>query len=348
MRYYADRIEILDANVLFLHKARLGALPRAELARLCDDWSLIFANDVFVCLARDLDPPASPELEIYLRYFRPVQHYLTPAAFRRSSQTIYFMHIPKTAGTTAWDAITRPLQAKVYYDSHTSFVANPPSVNDYDIVGGHVFRSAFKRASAPGSRIACILRDPVERVRSAFLHARRRSEDASTFSPTMKLMRELPLRDFLDHPDGKTEANLQLLMLGAPLYETSAKVDNPEFQACAHAAIADANNIITTASQLDAFVDRLRSLLGLPPFEGPLPRLNCLNAADHQSDLAEFNSCADRIRAMAAAEYDLFYRVNNAGLVPSPRPPQASSRRRIPILAASRPFLRRWLGPLQR
>jgi len=348
MRHYADRIDIHDANVLFLHKARLGALPRAELARICNEWSLVFANDVFVCLARDLARPAPPRIDAYLRYFRPVQHYLTPAAFRRSAQTVYFVHIPKTAGTTAWDAITNPVQAKVYYDSHNSFVANPPGGNDYDIVGGHVFRSAFERASLPGSRIACVLRDPVERFRSAFLHARRRSEDASTFSPTMKLMRELPLRDFLDHPDAKTEANLQLMMLGAPPEETNAEPDNLEFQACALAAIADPNNVIMTASQLGVFVDRVRFLLGLAPFDGALPRLNSLNAADQQGDMAEFESLADRIRSMAAAEYDLFHRVANAAPLPFQRTQQGPSH--VPVSELPTPWLalRRLLRPLRR
>jgi len=309
MRQYTDSIDILDANILFLHKARLSSLPRKDLERVCNEWNLVFGNDVFVCLARDIVQPTKEQLGEYRKHFKPVQHYLTPSAYRRCAQTVYFVHIPKTAGTTVWNAITTGVQAKVYYESHNSFVNNPPRANEYDIVGGHVFKSAFERALTPDARIACVLRDPVERFRSAFLHSRRRSEDASTFSPTMKLMRELPLREFLNHPDAKIEANLQLLMLGASPEEMDAEVDSPRSRARAHAAIAETKNIIMTVSQLDAFVTYVRSFLGLHPLERSLPRLNSLNTADQQSDLAEFASYADCVRVMAAAEYDLFHRV---------------------------------------
>jgi hypothetical protein len=312
VRQYADRIDIADANILLLHKARLGTLPRQDLARVCAEWTLIYANDVFVCLARDLPSPSFLRRRTYLKHFRPVRYYLEPRSFRRTKRTIYFVHIPKTAGTTAWDAITRPVKAKIYYDSNEAFRANPPAPHEYDIVGGHVFRSTFEQASDRKSTIACILRDPVARVRSAFLHARRRAEDPSTFSPTMRLMRDLPLAEFLEHPDAKVEANMQLLMLGAPSRRIDMDVDSPEFQIRARAAIDCPRNIIMTTPQLETFIRHMRKMLGVRPLKGPLPRLNSFNPEEQRRDLAEFESLSDRVRTLAAPEYDLYRRLERS------------------------------------
>jgi hypothetical protein len=202
-----------DATVLFLHKGQIASIRRPDLADVMLGWQCVFANSVFVCFTRER------RLRIDRRIIRP-QHmgrlyrYLHAPRLKRRRSTLFLLHIPKTAGTSLWDALRRHMPSSIYYDSVEAFLHNPPAPGDYDLVGGHIPLRFMAPYVAQGGRIICTLRHPTDRFRAAFLHARRTGEDVGTFTPTMRLLRELPLREALKQPAVIAEIRQQLIMLG--------------------------------------------------------------------------------------------------------------------------------------
>ncbi|GAJ29206.1 hypothetical protein [Acidomonas methanolica] len=312
-REYQDRIEIGDASAVLLHKGRLCTLSRPELSRLLTEWQIVHANEVFICFCRDTPPSLKNRLRRYGKHVKPAWHHLAPRVRRRSAATLYFMHIPKTAGTSAWEAISRDVEAKLYYDGALPFLAHPPVQGDYDLIGGHIPLSVLERHAGPDALIAAVLRDPVMRFRSAFLHARRAGEDPATFSATMRRMREMPLSAFLDHPDARLETNLQIFMLGTPPDGEGHPSEFSDFVARAHAALDRPNRLFLPDVRLGAFIAAARKHLGLPRRGAPSARRNVSDLVRQSRDLEEFAACIDRVRALAAPETALYRRLAPSG-----------------------------------
>ncbi|AQS88840.1 hypothetical protein AA101099_2199 [Neoasaia chiangmaiensis NBRC 101099] len=308
LRHYTDRIEVQNASVVILHKGRLNALPREALVRLCNEWQIVFANEVFVCFLRDGPRRFINSLRRHSRHFLPVRHHLRTRHFKRLGNTIFFVHIPKTAGTTVWNAIGHTVRAKAYYDSTASFRANPPSDDQFDLVGGHIPLATFQMHASPQDRFIGLLRDPVLRFRAAFLHSRRPYEDPKTFTPTMRLMRELPFKEFLAHPDARQEANLQLLMLGGSPGNDDDPTDRDVFvRACR--ALDSPRNLFMTTDHVAKFIADSRIILQTRPSTMPTQHLNVSDLDAQADDLAEFAACLPQIRALAAPELVLYERL---------------------------------------
>lgn len=312
LRIYSDHIDIGDATVFVLHKARLGAISRVDLGRLCQEWHVVFANAVFVCFVRDGYRRLTLNRLRFYKHLKPLHHHIAPLAARASDTTSCFLHIPKTGGTSAWRMLSPTVRAKIYYESNTTFEQNPPDPRDYDLIGGHVFLCNLERDLTAQTRVFGILRDPVERFRSAFLHARRKEEDPGALSPTMRRMRESDLGTFLEHPDAYGEANMQTLMLGATTRLAGQSLKEGQHLERALQAVDAPHTRFTTVARAADLLEEVQSCLQLKRRTCTLGQFNRADTGRQQADIEEFERYRPRVAALAELDTLLYQRVAGA------------------------------------
>lgn len=294
-RVYRNEIKIGKANVLIIHKAKLACLNKKTLRGIMRTWQFLYANEVFVCFRKEhLEiPRTQPPIED--PHVCTLHEYLHSSDRKRIRSTVYFCHIPKTAGTSVWEFLSNRVIASVYYETFESFLANPPRPGEYDLVGGHVPLPLLAAHAAPGDHLAGLLRDPVMRFRSAFMHSRRQSEDPSTFSPVMQAMRIQPLRQFLETLDGQMEVRQQLLMLGFDFMENyTIGIDEEMFRKGKN-VLADKRCLFRPVKQVDAFVNDLADILEIDPPVGAVGSSNVSDASASADALNEFNDAAQMV-----------------------------------------------------
>lgn len=88
---------------------------------------------------------------------------------------LYFLHIPKTAGTSLNKLIKSKYKSeKVYPFStyHQIYTNKKLNIDDYDIISGHFTHSYIENITKPVNVIT-VLRNPVSRVVSAYNHLMR-------------------------------------------------------------------------------------------------------------------------------------------------------------------------------
>ncbi|EHH66900.1 sulfotransferase family 2 domain-containing protein [Gluconobacter morbifer] len=311
IRTYRYAIDIADATVLFLYKARIAGISHAVLKKIYATWKPIFANEVFACFVRRGRWSLFQQKKQYSLHYRIVEQYLNARKLRRCKETVFFAHIPKTAGTTAWEAVATSVPSKLYCESYEALVCHPVIAANFDLVGGHVPLPILARFARSNDRFASILRDPLARFRSAFLHARRANEDSRTFTDSMRLMRETSLADFLSHPDAPMEICQQTIMLGFAFDEIySPKVEQKIFD-LARSAVEDEGNFFATTRRLPQFIDTMRTALNLPLLEKEQPARNVSDHIAQTRDIEEFEAFIPKIREMLTMEralYDLVAR----------------------------------------
>ncbi|WP_146220736.1 sulfotransferase family protein [Gluconacetobacter entanii] len=313
MRTYRYVIEVGDATVLFLYKGRLSGIPRGVLKRIHDTWRPIFANAVFVCFRRSMWRPGflnwKREKERSSAHYGPVREFLDSRKLRRCRTTTFFVHIPKTAGTTVWEAVGNHVAAKLYCENHEPFERHPPQSADFDLIGGHVSLPIMARVAAPQDRFAAVLRDPVDRFRSAFLHCRRAHEDPKTFTKAMRLMRERPLAEFLRDPGAPMEICQQTIMLGFAFDRVYVPEVEQEIFDRACAAVEQEGNLFATTRGVARFVQTLRAKLHVVTSKETLGIRNACNPTEQARDIEEFEDSLPQIRTMIAMEQELYDRV---------------------------------------
>ncbi|UMM09083.1 sulfotransferase family protein [Gluconobacter frateurii] len=306
VRTYHYVIDIDDATVLILYKARMAGIPHDVLKKIYTTWKPIFANEVFACFKhygfrRILDPVMRRA-----KHYRVIKEALYSRKLRRCRDTLFFVHIPKTAGTTVWEAIGERTPSKLYYESYESIVCSPPKCKNFDLIGGHVSLPLFAALAASNDCIAAVLRDPLARFRSAFLHSRRVNEDPQTFTDTMRFMRDNSLRDFLTYPDAVMEICQQTVMLG---FDFNSPYDSSMEQGIfeqARAAVEQPKNLFATTCQLESFIGAMRTKLKLPLLDKPLPIRNASNHISQKQDIEEFEDSISKIREILHMDQDLY------------------------------------------
>ncbi len=309
IRYYQDVIEPRDATVLLLHKGRLPGLRKDQAQPITETWQCVFANDVFVCFTATRRVRRDRRLGLGLYYYARVFLYLAPRHFRRRRATTFFVHLPKAAGTAVWTSIRRNFPASIYYPSIESFVHNPPDVDDYDLIGGHIPLALLSDYLTTGSYVIGLMREPTERFRSAFLHSRRADEDPSTFTPVMQAMRSMPLSMFLDTPDARMEMRQQLLMLGFPFDRPFSTEHDCDVYRNAVSNISRGGTLLYPMERLNDFLVASSNLLGVRlRLSG---RMNVTDRAAQISDIREFDSQIERVHSENHVERRLYNLICN-------------------------------------
>lgn len=210
------------------------------------------------------------------------------------------------AGTTVWEAIGNQVPAKLYCENYEAFNRHPPQARNFDLIGGHISLPILTRAAAPEDRFAALLRDPIARFRSAFLHCRRSDEDPETFTSAMRLMRERPLAEFLSDPGAPMEICQQTIMLGFAFDRIYGPEVEQDIFDRARLALEQEGNVFGTTRRLPHFIDTMRARLRLPPLGAAPGSRNACDITAQARDIEEFEASLPKIRTMITMEQALY------------------------------------------
>lgn len=312
VRVYDGVIALEDSTVLVLHKGRLPAIEKAVLATIVAQWHCLFANEVFVVFAAAPRAGRLRRLALPSDHLRRVHRHLASRGQKVLARTIYHLHLPKTGGTAVWEALSKALRSRVYYGDVRTFLAHPPAPGDYDLVGLHGPLSMIEGLLREGDLVVGLLRDPVDRFMSSVVHARRPNADPTLFTPQQRAMREGGLAEFLASEDGRAEAKLQSILLGAahdrPL-GSMAEVE-ADILANAMAAVGRHDCLFAPMRASQALVDAALARFGL---KAPmLGRPNENTPSDYTRHAVELNDTVPLLRSMTEGDRRLFETVSDA------------------------------------
>lgn len=301
-RRYERTIRIGNATILALHKGRLAAISKPMLRGLMKRWEIIFANEVFVCFRKPNsvllhDRPHCDDPHVGL-----LHEYLLSHQRKRVEHTVWFAHLPKTAGTALWETLSKEVVSAIYYDSFETFLDRPPRRGEYDLVGGHIPLPLLMRMAGPEDIVTGLVRDPTARLRSAFMHSRRAMEDPATFTPLMRAMREQPLAEVLHTADGQMELRQQFLMLGFDFSTEYTPDRDQEIHNAAVDLLSDPRCRFDTTDHIDRLASELFSLLHIPPPEGPIGIRNASGPNVFVADQEEFDAAVPQILAQTGRD----------------------------------------------
>ena len=192
-RFYEDWMEVDGSTVLVLHKGHITGMPKRELAQIAVSWQCIYANGVMVVFSRAPKLLRDYRQGAGKRYFRPVDHYLHSAELRKRKTKICYVHVPKAAGTSMWNALRKQLPSHVYYSSIGACLRNPPQASDYDLIGVHFLLRRWPPVLSleeGSNREELGARAIGASFFSSVLHTRRASEDPESFTLSQRMMRE--------------------------------------------------------------------------------------------------------------------------------------------------------------
>lgn len=267
-------------------------------------WQGIFANDVFVVLARAPRQLVDARYRSFPSHFRRIHSYVRSRELKRRPSTLYYVHLPKTGGTSAWDCLSRIFRSSVYFSDVNVFLANPPARNEYDLVGLHFSPWVLKDIVATRDLVAGMLREPTDRFISGVLHARRTGEDVETFTPSQKAMREMKLAEFLTTTYGSYEVQLQLIALGTSGTVSSGHLSDEAMLAHAVTFLERDDTIFAPSHQATQLMQQLAERL-----DTRCPGLRRLNANDPTERARHHREIRDAlpvIEAKNASERELY------------------------------------------
>lgn len=302
--FYGDTIDLGPATVLVLHKARFGSIDKAVLRAIADTWQCIFGNDVFLCFSKEFRAPADLRHGRNRRHYGVLDRFLGSQQLRRRTSCIWYIHLPKAAGTWMWQAFSRSYSSRIYYPSFASLLAYPPDVEEYDLIGGHLPLSVIAPHLTPADRVVGLMREPTQRLLSAFLHSRRPTEDPATFTPTMRAMRDLPFREFLQTEAGKLEAQQQLVMLGCDHASGEASSSDRICLDRAKEILSSDQFLFAPGTQAFAFYDIIVKQYHVR--RRNVAELNNNDYGAQSLDIAEFNNSLDLVQSINATERQLY------------------------------------------
>lgn len=307
VRLYDGVITLEDETVLVLHKGRLPAIEKAVLARIVAQWRCLFANEVFAVFAAPPRAGLLRRLALPSDHLRRVHRHLGSREQKILGPTIYHLHLPKTGGTAVWEALSKALRSRVYYGDVTTFMARPPAPGDYDLVGLHGSLSMIEGLLREGDLVVGLLRDPVDRFMSSVVHARRPKADATLFTRQQRAMREGTVADFLASENGRAEARLQSILLGAPHDRPAGSIAEAAILANAMAAVERPDVLFAPMAASQALVDAALARFGL---KAPtLGRENENDAADYARHQAELDAAVPLLASITAGDGRLFEQV---------------------------------------
>lgn len=302
LRQYDAAIEPAEATVLVLHKGRLPAIRKSSLAKVMAEWGCVFANDVFVVFAKSRKSRLDARCGRTWMHLRRVRAYLKSRELKRRASTIFYVHLPKTGGTTLWVSLSKAFRSSVYYGDVHTFLHNPPARGEYDLVGVHFGPAWLDGVLSPDDEMIGLLREPTARFLSGVAHSRRLREDPATFSPSQRAMREMRLTEFVRTDYARYEARAQLIELGRA--ERGMVPDDQMLLARALDFLGRDGALIAPSEQSETLMTRLERRLGLR-----LPRVEPLNVndpADYALYAEEFDEARPAIEFLNAGERRLY------------------------------------------
>jgi hypothetical protein len=175
---------------------------------------------------------------------------------------IFFIHIPKTAGTSLlkWFLDTAGEDAVGWYSPDNSpqkFFSDPAVRTKYRIYGGHIGFTDIVSFLKPNDLIFSVVRDPVERGLSYFNHVANRDPN----HPTYKLIHGKRLEDAL-----AASVDFKGDMKNNQCWYLSGTIDFAKTLAC----VKEHRMTVVPISNMDFLLERVARALGatvIPPLE---------------------------------------------------------------------------------
>lgn len=189
LSFYAnsDQVDIKGYSCVVVHKAMLGSFSLLQLDEMLSDWITIFGNAVFVVFARK----KTTEYTVDPKHLDAVKVFVDPRHFwRENYKQACFLHIPKTAGTSVWTALSVSISSKAYFSSDESLLNYAGDINDFEVVGGH-FNYDTLRETGWNGPVFTTIRDPISRLYSFARHAWRDRAYIQTLDQNFKVMLEV-------------------------------------------------------------------------------------------------------------------------------------------------------------
>ena len=243
-----------EAAAILLHKGRMNLLPLVQLREIAH-WTPVLANNVFVLLSavgtgKGPDIPAAAQIDA--AHLRPVMDYLKDVTTKRfAGKQRVLLHIPKTAGTSLFEAARQKAARALYLPEHSLLDGATTHFPGHDLIGGHVAYHAIAPRLGNVPYMA-VVRDPLDRLISVAGHARRPEENVEQLGPNMRFLRAHSLRSFMEEGDGYAELFLQQWMLTGTHRPTVAVIEQQLDRI-----------IVGTVERLDLFLSRSGKHLGV-------------------------------------------------------------------------------------
>jgi hypothetical protein len=179
---YGARLPDSGWRYILLHKGMTSYLDVETMLSL-SYYAGCFENNVFLLLDRGSKACDFPDALQKL-----------PKRLLPGSKKLAFLHVPKTAGTSVMEALRESLLNARYVGQRKEL----EKFEGYACIGGHFFLSDLLLIERRFDHVISILRDPMDRFLSAVAHSRRATESIDSMGPSMRNMRALPLKDYLD------------------------------------------------------------------------------------------------------------------------------------------------------
>jgi hypothetical protein len=303
-KYYDGLIDVGDATVFLLNNDNLTGIKKKALAAIVADWQCVYANTVFTVFARSSRRSADARKGWRNIYLKRLRRYLRSRELKRRPSTIYYVHLPKTGGTSAWHRLSASVKSSIYYSSMPAFLENPPEPGEYDLVGGHFWPSALQGIPTEDDCVACLVRHPTERFLSGFVHSRRQGVDPKALSPSMSAMRNMRLAEFVQTSFGRYETRAQLIMLGTDHRRAFESYTDREMLDGAMAVVGRDNSITAPSHQSHLLVKELSRRLNI--WSQPLRRLNANKRADYARYESEIQEALPLIESVNNYDRQLY------------------------------------------
>lgn len=173
-----------------------------------------------------------------------------PAAVRG----LAFIHIPKTAGTAFAQALAAGWPRVRIVGTQAAFDAIPEAeFAELDLVAGHFYAFRFEQRGLAGFAPLTILRDPFERLFSAYRFGRQFARRGAPVGPAMRLAGELGFGAWAFAPGAAAHRHAQLYQLGLDAQDRAASVPLGTLLDRAKARLD--RMMVGTAEDLPAFLD---------------------------------------------------------------------------------------------
>jgi hypothetical protein len=276
----------IDCEAYFaVHKNQLYKLPEHVLSAIMQRSVCTWANGVFAVFSTVYGAgptAASPHLAPSVTRVRRWYAATRGSQDTRTINRLVFIHIPRTAGTSVYSALSGAFGDTAYFDNRESFREYNSNVLRLPLIAGHFWLEDVMTSKLRDSIIISIVRDPFERVLSEIKFARREIIDPRFDANSwIQKMRTLNVAELVDQPDFEVVCNLQVLTFGS-----LSGVDEPREKTLerAIARLSNQNMIVAPLEQARLLLDRTSNAFGVTFPE--LPRENKGTMAEQYPDFS--------------------------------------------------------------